>query len=305
MKKLFIATICSLSLVLVGCLGAHKFDATNEGTVKESVKEITNNLPPEKQEEFKKALIFFTMGGEDGLKSMVAAAMSGNSETSKEVIFASNLAVLDGLTGEQILTKYKKAKEEARIKREKEEAEREKRQAEREAVTKLRTEARDLLKSNKFEKALAKYEAMSEYSSGIEAAEEGIQSTKIAMDKFAEKMNYTDKIEITEFVAKRIDTYSEKGVPAVRIGLKNKGDRTLEKVKVVVYFKDNNGNVIYEEDFHPVLVTDYSYGRNSKPLKPGYISEMEQGKYYTIESQLSAWAEGEAFAKVTDLSFAD
>ena len=51
-----------------------------------------------------------------------------------------------------------------------------------------------------------------------------------------------DKVEITEFLAQRIDTYLKKDIPAVRISLKNKGDRSLDKVKVVVYFKDKDGN---------------------------------------------------------------
>jgi len=87
------------------------------------------------------------------------------------------------------------------------------------------------------------------------------------MNEFTEKMNYLDKVLITEFSAKRINTYSKKSVPAVRISLKNNGDRSLDKVKVVVYFQDRNGNTIFEEDYHPVLVSKYSFGSDNKPLK--------------------------------------
>src|SRR5690625_3737205 len=123
------------------------------------------------------------------------------------------------------------------------------------------------------------------------------------MEELTEKMNYMDKVEITEFVAQRIDTYRQKDVPAVRISLKNNGDRSLDKVKVVVYFKDKDGNTIFEEDYHPVLVSKYSFSGDNKPLKPGYVKEMPKGKYYTLESALSDWQEGEATAQVVDIEF--
>ncbi|PWF90645.1 hypothetical protein DD549_17380 [Shewanella algae] len=217
-------------------------------------------------------------------------------DVTNEAMFAANLKAIDGLTGEEILNKYRSNIEQDRIKREKEEAERKK-------VTALKKEAEKLLDGNNFEEALAKYKALSEISSGVEAAETGIEKTTKAMEEFTEKMNYMDKVEITDFVAQRIDTYLKKDVPAVRISLKNNGDRSLDKVKVVVYFKGKGGNTIFEEDYHPVLVSKYSFSGDNKPLKPGYVKEMEKGKYYTLESALSDWQEGEATAKVVDIEF--
>ncbi|WP_018275681.1 DUF6694 family lipoprotein [Teredinibacter turnerae] len=294
MKKFFLTTIVVL---LAGCFGPAKFDASSESAIKESTKKIVNDLPEGKREDFQKALMYFSIGGDSGFKSMMGAAFAGKStESTTEAMLTVNLKAIDGLTGEQIIGKHKTSLEEDRVRREKEKAEREK-------VSGLKKEAQDLLKSNKFEEALAKYKAMSEISSGVEAAEVGIEKTTKAMEEFTEKMNYMDKVEITEFRAQRIDTYLKKQVPAVRISLKNKGDRSLDKVKVIVYFQDKDGNTIFEEDYFPVLVSEYSFSGDNKPLKPGYVKEMEKDKYYTLESALSDWQEGKAIAKVVDIEF--
>ena len=294
MKKLILATFIVL---LTGCFGPAKFDASSETAIKESTQKIVEGLAEDKREEFTKALTYYTVGGESGLKSMLGAAFAGkSSEATTEVMLTVNLKSIDGLTGDQILDKFRADIEQARIKRKKEEAERAK-------VSGLKKEAQGLLKSNKFEEALAKYKAMSEISSGVEAAEVGIEETTKAMEEFTEKMNYMDKVEITEFRAERIDTYSKKDVPAVRISLKNRGDRSLDKVKVVVYFQDKDGNTIFEEDYLPVLVSAYSFSGDNKPLKPGYVKEMDKGKYYTLESALSDWQEGKALAKIVDIEF--
>lgn len=255
------------------------------------------SLPEAEHGEFQKALIYFSIGGEDGFNSVMAAAFSGNSsDTTNETLLSANLSIINGLTGNEILEKYRSNIEQDRIKREKEETERKK-------ITALEKEAQELLGSRKFDEALSKYKEMSKISSGIKAAEIGIENTTKAMEEFTEKMNYIKNVEITEFFAKRIDTYLKEDVPAVRISLKNKGDRSLDKVKVVVYFQDKDGNTIYEEDYHPVFVSSYSFSGDNKPLKPGYVKEMEKDKYYTLESALSDWQEGKATAKVVDIEF--
>lgn len=294
MKRIVIVT---LVIILTGCFGPSKFDASNEAAIKESTQKIVDGLQEDQREEFKKALMYFTIGGEIGLKSIMGAAFAGKSSNiTTEAMVTVNLKTIDGLTGEQILEKYRTNLEQDRLKREKEEAERRN-------VNSLKKEAQELLKSNKFEAALAKYKIMSEISSGVEGAEIGIQKTTKAMKVFTEKMNYMGKVEITEFLAKRIDTYLKKDVPAVRISLKNKGDRSIDKIKITVYFQDKDGNTIFEEDFHPVLVSRYSFSGDNKPLKPGYVKEMEKDKYYTLDSALSDWKVGKAIAKVVDIEF--
>lgn len=292
MKKLLLV---SLITILTGCLGEAKFDASNETSIKESSQKIVDGLPEDQREEFQKAIMYFSLGGEKGLMSMFGAAFSGQSpDVTAETMLSVNLEKINGLTGKEILTKYRGNLEKDRLEKE-----------EQEKVSALDKEASKLLKSNKFEEALAKYKAMSEISSGVEYAEAGMEKTTKAMAEFSEKMEYIDKVKITEFLATRIDTYSKKAAPAVRISLKNSGDRSLDKVKVVVYFQDKDGNTIFEEDYHPVLVSKYSFSGDNKPLKPGYVNEMEKDKYYTLDSALSDWKEGKAVAKVVDIKFSE
>jgi hypothetical protein len=287
------------TLLLAGCLGSNTFDASNEDTIKSSAQKIAQSLPENQREEFGKAIMYFTIGGSRGFETMMGAAFTGgNAETLTETMFTVNIKAIDGLTGQEIIEKYRKSLAEEKAIKERE-------SAERESVRELEKEAEAFLESNEFEQALSKYKAMNEYQLGMEASEAGIAKTKEAMESFTEKMNYMDKIKITEFIATRIDTYSDKNVPAVRISLKNVGDRSLDKIKVVVYFQDKAGNTIFEEDFLPVLVSEYSFTGNNKPLKPGYIREMEKGKYYTIDSQLSEWDEGNAFIKIADIKFSE
>lgn len=294
--------ILSISLFLTGCFGPAKFDATSEVTIKESAKKIADELPETEREEFGKAIMYYSMGGPGGVKAMMGAALTGKNTAAPEAMFAINIKTIDGLSGQEIIEKFRYNLAEDKKKNELERARKEKELAEREAVSKLKDEAKELLKSNKFEEALAKYNAMSEITAGVETAKAGIEETTMAMQEFTEKMNYMDKVEITEFVAKRIDTYSKKDVPAVRISLKNNGERSLDTVKVIVYFHDAAGKVIYEEDFFPVNVSEYSI-RNNKPLKAGYVSEMETGKYYILDSRLSEWDEKKTTIKIVDLKF--
>ncbi|HNU50207.1 MAG TPA: hypothetical protein PKJ98_04730 [Verrucomicrobiota bacterium] len=91
-------------------------------------------------------------------------------------------------------------------------------------------------------------------------------------------------------------------VPGVTFKLRNTGSRDLDLVKVTVFFKDATGAVIHEDDFYPVQVTTISLGDN-KPLKAGYIWQMESGRFYAAKSVPSEWQEGSAEVRVTDIRF--
>lgn len=310
MKKTLLAL--SLTALLAGCFGQPTFDASNETTIKESSQKMAESMTDAQAKEFGKAIVYFTMGGSNGFKSLMQASMSDTSGTTTDTMIVLNMKAIDGLTAEEIVKKYKANLESDRIQRDKQDAEQAKKAAERAKkaaelaeMRNLKSEAESLLESNQFEKAIAKYEALASYTNGVEAAEVGMAKTKEAIKTLEEKMSYLEKVEITEFVAQRIDTYLKKEVPAVRIGLKNVGDRSLDKVKVVVYFHDKDGNTIYEKDYSPVLVSKYNYGADNKPLKAGYVKEMEKGQYYTLDSQLSEWADGKATAKVVDIEFSE
>jgi hypothetical protein len=102
--------------------------------------------------------------------------------------------------------------------------------------------------------------------------------------------------------AKYMDSVLDGKIPGVLFKLRNTGDRSLDRVKVTVYFKDASGAVIHEEDYYPVSVSDFSFGDN-KPLKPGYVWQMETGKFYEAKSVPSEWQEGSEDAKITDIEF--
>jgi len=114
-----------------------------------------------------------------------------------------------------------------------------------------------------------------------------------------------EHIELYDVEASYMDSLLDGKVPGVLFKLKNKGDQTLEKVKVTVYFKDESGSIIAEEDFHPVLVRPYSYSGKNAPLKPGYVWQMEKGKFYSAKSVPSEWQEGSMQARVTEIGFAE
>lgn len=275
-----------LTIILSGCLGEKTFDASSEASIKKSTSAIKESLPQESIEDFNKAVMYFSVGGENGFKAMMGAAFLGKADTLKDN-FTVNLKVIDGLTGVQIIEKHKNLVHASK------------------AIGDLEREAEELLKNKKFQKALEKYKEIGNIPSGVESSETGIKNTKKAMEDFTEKMHYLDKVEITDFIAKRIDTYLKEGIPSIRISLKNKGDRSLDMVKVTVYFQDKNGQTIFEEHFSPVLVSDYSFSGNNKPLKPGYVYEMEKDKFFTIKSELSEWSEGKAKAKIVDIKFSE
>ena len=119
-----------------------------------------------------------------------------------------------------------------------------------------------------------------------------------------EELYIQDLLELSDFQARYIESVSKGRIPGVTFKLRNNGDQTLEEVKVVVFFKDAFGSVIAEEDYLPVLASEYNFSGDKKPLKSGYIWQMEQGKFYSAKSVPTEWAEGAAEAMVTEIRFA-
>lgn len=175
---------------------------------------------------------------------------------------------------------------------------------ERQAKTEqLLAEAEELKKSKKLNSAVEKYLQILELDSEVVDAKEGLKETKSEIKSFEKKQAYIGNVELYDLSAKYHKTYLKENVPGVVFKLKNKGDKTLNEVVVTVYFKDANGTIIAEEDYHPVLVTQYSFGRSNKPLKPNYVWQMERGKFYQAESVPSEWREGAVSAKITNIEF--
>lgn len=118
---------------------------------------------------------------------------------------------------------------------------------------------------------------------------------------FQKKQDYIKNLEIYDFKAHYYKSFLDERVPGVEFKIKNNGAETLDKVKVTVYFKNAQGNTIAEEDYLPVLVSNWS--SDNKPLKPNYIWQMERGKFYAAKSVPSEWKEGAAEIRITDLQF--
>lgn len=109
-----------------------------------------------------------------------------------------------------------------------------------------------------------------------------------------------DKVELYDFKAKYFQAVLDGRTPGVEFKLKNKGERSLKRVTVVVYFQDKNGATIGEQEFYPVNVSPFTEG---SALKPGYIWQPERGKFLAAKKIPKEWVEGAAFASITSVQF--
>lgn len=171
-------------------------------------------------------------------------------------------------------------------------------------VAQLLREARDVKKADP-RSALEKYNAALELDSQLVEARKERDETQRDIAVFEEKQAYIGNVVLYDLAAKRYDSFLDKNIPGVEFKLRNNGDRTLKRVQVTVYFKDAAGAVIAEEEYNPVLVTEFSFGGDNKPLRPNYIWQMEHGKFYKADSVPSEWEEGSVSARITDLEFAE
>lgn len=111
-------------------------------------------------------------------------------------------------------------------------------------------------------------------------------------------------LRLYDLEAKYFDSMLDGRVPGVDFKIKNNGNRTLNNVEVRVVFHDAEGKPIAEEEYQPVLVSEYSFGENNTPLRPNYIWQNEPDRFYTAKAVPTEWAEGKATATITDIEFA-
>lgn len=115
---------------------------------------------------------------------------------------------------------------------------------------------------------------------------------------------YFPKIEIYDVESKYMDSIRDGIIPGVLFKLKNNGDKSLDEVRVAVYFKDSSGSVITEETFHPVSPEGFS-NINNDPLKPGYIWQNPKGEFFAAKSVPKEWEEGNVELKITWVRFVE
>jgi len=180
-------------------------------------------------------------------------------------------------------------------------------------VARLTADAQRFEKENRFDAAIETYDDLLSLKADIDTdsdlhkqRDSIVTKREEAGHKLAQAKDnaaYISNISLYDFKAGYHDSILEKRVPGVTFKLKNNGDKTLKRVEVTVYFKDAKGGVISEETYVPVS-TGAIFG-DRKPLRPGYIWQMEQGTFYAAKSVPSEWKESSALAKVTSIEIAD
>ena len=152
--------------------------------------------------------------------------------------------------------------------------------------------ANDLIKqAQQLESQKNFYSAMKVYSEAVisdpnsneafNSLEKVVNETKLLQ----EKAKYIEKIQLYDFNAKLYESFLEEPGPGIEFKLKN---------------KDIDGKIIYQESWYPVS----SY---RDPLRPGYIWQLERGKFYPARKVPTEWKPGAdaAYAEVTDIEFAE
>ena len=134
-------------------------------------------------------------------------------------------------------------------------------------------------------------------------AGEGAPSVDAAAPSREEASYIARHLRLYDLKAEYFESY-EGRTPGVRFKLKNSGNRTLNRVDVRVVFLDNAGQPIGEEEYSPVLVSEYSFGGDNTPLRPNYIWQQEPNRFFTAKSIPTEWAEGRATATITSVEFA-
>ena len=83
--------------------------------------------------------------------------------------------------------------------------------------------------------------------------------------------------------------------------LKNRGDRSLNRVELTVVLLDGDGKPVAEDKSHPVLVTKHSFGdRDNTPLKPNYAR-----KFTAVVKELPSDWSGKVEARITGVEFTE
>lgn len=111
-----------------------------------------------------------------------------------------------------------------------------------------------------------------------------------------------EKLRLYDLEASYQDSLLDGRVPGVNFKIKNNGNRTLNRVEVRVVFYDAQGNAIAEEEYTPVIISEYSMGDNA-PLRPNYIYQNESDKFWAAKNVPSEWKEGKATATITNIEF--
>ncbi|WP_416832158.1 MAG: hypothetical protein ACMUJI_04650 [Erythrobacter sp.] len=112
----------------------------------------------------------------------------------------------------------------------------------------------------------------------------------------------SEYVEVYDLEARYMDSMLDGRIPGVTFKVRNKGDRTLERVEVTVEFLNSEGSPIAEEVYIPVIVGGFNA---DPPLRPGYIWQNERGRFLSAKAVPSEWQSGSARAFVSSVEFAE
>ena len=136
--------------------------------------------------------------------------------------------------------------------------------------------------------------SMRDFAAKSDAYDQVEETTEAELaEQQAEKKDYISKlnlqdVKVSETILGGMGVFGE---------VKNTGDRSLKKVEITVYCLDKSGSPVFEETFHPVLVSKWSSGK-SEVLKPNYTEKFG----YKLDDAPSDWA-GKVDVKITDIEF--
>lgn len=143
--------------------------------------------------------------------------------------------------------------------------------------------------------AVAIDDSIQEFNDEI-ARSSGARNTNLSNSDRSEELEYIAKIELRNL---KIGD-SVLGDRGIFGEVKNLGERTLTEVEIIVYCLDKQGQPVFDDTFHPVLVTKFSFGGDNNPLKPNYSRKFG----FRLDDAPSEWS-GEVEVKVVNVEFAE
>lgn len=96
-----------------------------------------------------------------------------------------------------------------------------------------------------------------------------------------------------------LQTFLDRKKNGVSFKIKNRGDSTISKLELTIYYKDLAGDVIYDTRITPINAESL-FGM-TEPLKPNYIWQQE-GQFFETPNVPSEWS-GDADVEITEIQF--
>ena len=163
-------------------------------------------------------------------------------------------------------------------------------------IAALLSEANQLRKINNLSAAIDKYNQVLGLDNDLPQALVEKAEVEKEIRLLQEKQAYYKNIELQNI---RIEKQKARGSDVVKESIVgtviNQGDRTLNRVKIAVYFLDQDG----KEIDYPALATEFFYREENQPLTPQ--SKRDFG--FTIEGYAPPSWGGKVEVKITDLEF--